>query len=229
MSTVQSVTVCNDDSVPDNSIAVKAINRTYILAAPSDEEFDEWLERLQTAADVYGGEQGTEALEQLKKKESAAEEARIAAIKASVRHAGVLAKDFQQKYFVLDSESFGFYNKEADLTNPDADTVGSMTLIQIQGLSWPSKKKTGATETFDVEGLTASSSWVLEAASEDEAKEWVRQIARASDRLELKESEGSLSTVNLSGQAGNRLAAYNKKVSKKKKKKIGGRGKAKRG
>lgn len=229
MSTVQSVTVCNDDSVPDNSIAVKAINRTYILAVPSDDEFDEWLERLQTAADVYGGEQGTEALEQLKVKESASEKARVAAIKASVKHAGVLTKDSQKKYFVLDSESIGFYNKQADLINPDADTVGSMRLIQVQGLCWPSKKKSGAQGTFEVQGLTASSTWVLEAASEDEAKEWVRMIAKVSDRLELKESEGSLSTVNLSGQAGNRLAAYNKKVSKKKKKKIGGRGKAKRG
>ena len=69
----------------------------------------------------------------------------------------------------------------------------------------------------------------LVAGTEEEGKEWVRMIAKVSESLELKETEDSLSTVNLSGQAGSRLAAYGGKRKKgkgKKKKKLGGRGRA---
>ena len=73
MAQVESVEICTDDGCADNTIVVNALNRKYYLVVPgSDEEFNDWFESLPSAADVYGGEGGTEALEALRKQEAEA-------------------------------------------------------------------------------------------------------------------------------------------------------------
>ena len=224
MSTVQNVKACFDDNSPDNCIALQAVNRTYYLVVPGlDDDFDEWLERLQTAADVYGGEQGAEAFKDLKAREAAAETARVDGIRANIKKQGILTINTASNFFVVDAEAIAYYRNESDVYDASMDSQGSMSLLQIQSVRWPSISTPSNFSSFDVAGLTRT--WEICAPNEEEAKAWVRLVAKATGRIELEDTPTSIQTVDMSGNIGNRMLAFKKTKAKGKKKKIGGRAK----
>ena len=238
MAQVESVEICTDDGCADNTIVVNALNRKYYLVVPgSDEEFNDWFESLTSAADVYGGEGGTEALEALKKQEAEAEENRVAAIKATFKKTATMKKmenmlagmmmqsTFQQRFFVLDAESISYYLKEEDVYDADKDPYGSMIRKQIASMEYPSKGKNSKT-SFDVTAKNGTN-WVIDGGSFDVAKEWISALTKKNG-LDMQVDKDTIKTVVTKAQLGNRMDFYGgrkKKKKGKKKKKIGGRGK----
>ena len=237
MSQVEHVEVCMDDGCADNTIVVKALNRSYFLVVPgTDDDFDDWFKCLSSAVDVYGGEGGAEALEAVRKKEAEAEANRVAAIKATFKKSGVLSKkelafggtlstsSFSARYFVLDAESLSYYKSEQEVYNADNDAYGSVPTKNITSIVYPSKEKGAPSTSFDLCGKNGIK-WIIDAGSFGSAKDWITALTK-DNGLQMQIDDDSIKTVVTKAQLGNRMDFYGAKKKKgKKKKKIGGRGK----
>ena len=158
---------------------------------------------LTSAADVYGGEGGTEALEALRKQEAEAEENRVAAIKATFKKtatmkkmenmlAGMMMQALSTAFLCLGCRIIYYYTEEEDVYDADKDPYGSMIRKQIASMEYPSKGKNSKT-SFDVTAKNGTN-WVIDGGSFDVAKEWISALTKKNG-LDMQVNKDTIKTV----------------------------------